>query len=498
MARPHVQVIVGDDCDIPITLRESISRIEASASFRPLPDAVRRGVPLSADTIVIIVPEDSRPITHLLRVLFDRLAESPRAVLLLKASGGLVPRLTHPKILPVTFGCELDSTILSARLGMMIEMRPSLHCLHEGLQVSRRSREGAAQRYYHQLRLASQVQRELIPTRLPRIGRLSFSALFKPADYVSGDFYGVHRLDESHIAMSLVDATGHGIPAALMTVFIKRALRGKETAGGKTRILRPDEVLGRLNAELIDADLTDCSFVAAAYAVLNTRTLTLSLARAGAPYPILRRATGALELLRPAGSIAGINPEAEYAVETVQLQAKDTLIMMSDGIEPVVLPNVAAEAAVRTVHRARAFGRFCPGTCLVAPAATQRETTVSAASTAAPNDGQPAAELATLLSPPQELAPRDGDCGWCEELFGPGPEETAMLDWAAEEPPEEPQALSSAVPPDEALLATSWCRLLQEQGPAIALDQLAVRYDSLRRMGRPVDDLTVLSLHVRA
>ena len=83
--------------------------------------------------------------------------------------------------------------------------------------------------------------------------------------------------------MAVADATGHGIPAALLTVYIKRALRGKEIENGSYRILSPDEVLSRLNDDILDARLSECQFVAAVYAVLNTTTLELTVARGGAP-----------------------------------------------------------------------------------------------------------------------------------------------------------------------------------------------------------------------
>ena len=152
----------------------------------------------------------------------------------------------------------------------------------------------------------------------------------------------MHRLDEENLAVAVADATGHGIPAALLTVFIKRALRGKEIEDGRYRIMRPNEVLIRLNEELLDAQLSDCSFVAATYAVLNTRTLTVALARAGSPYPIVRRNSGLLELLRPAGGVVGVTPDARFAVETLQLDPGDALLITSDGLDSVAIPHAAA------------------------------------------------------------------------------------------------------------------------------------------------------------
>ncbi|XAM00337.1 hypothetical protein OT109_02895 [Phycisphaeraceae bacterium D3-23] len=75
-----------------------------------------------------------------------------------------------------------------------------------------------------ELRMAAQLQREFLPAKLPEVGGVSFHVLYRPAGYVSGDIYDVMRLDEHHLGFFVADAVGHGVPAALMTIYIKRAL----------------------------------------------------------------------------------------------------------------------------------------------------------------------------------------------------------------------------------------------------------------------------------
>ncbi|MCJ7730115.1 MAG: SpoIIE family protein phosphatase, partial [Sedimentisphaerales bacterium] len=75
-----------------------------------------------------------------------------------------------------------------------------------------------------QLRLAGQVQRDFLPSYLPDNDRLRWAAIFLPAECVSGDIYDVARLDEQHIGFYIADVVGHGMPAALLTIFIKQAL----------------------------------------------------------------------------------------------------------------------------------------------------------------------------------------------------------------------------------------------------------------------------------
>ena len=68
---------------------------------------------------------------------------------------------------------------------------------------------------------------------------MHFHTLFRPAGYVSGDLYDVARLDERRIGFYVADAVGHGMPAALLTMFIKHALVTKEVRGGVAAAAAP-------------------------------------------------------------------------------------------------------------------------------------------------------------------------------------------------------------------------------------------------------------------
>jgi hypothetical protein len=467
MARAHVETILAHD-SVPASLREAVNRTGACASFRPLSQALRNGVSPHADAVVLIVPDDLRPVQHSLRVLFDRLADCPRAVLVVQPAGGAPANLEHPATVPVIFGSALGADELASRLSTMLDMRPSLDSLHRGMLAKTRQEEDATAAYQRQLRLAQQVQREFIPDNLPSFGAVSFSALFRPTEFVSGDLYDIHRLDEDHIAIAVADATGHGIPAALLTVFVKRALRGKEIHNGSYRLLPPSEVLERLNEELLEANLSECRFVAATYAVLNTRTLVLELARGGTPYPILRRCDGRLELVRPAGSVIGVLPGARYPTEQVQLARGDSLVICSDGIENVVAPQIPAEAL------AQAFSRAADAVSEGAARERQRH----AASGACDDSGCfDTPDPATAVAEPAQAASSEMS-------------EFADISGQCRTP-------AAPLPPDESVLASAWCAALRDEGANAALEQLTVRHDSLRRMGYPLDDLTVLTLHIR-
>src|SRR5262245_29469445 len=97
----------------------------------------------------------------------------------------------------------------------------------------------AYQQIDRELELARRIQESFLPRSLPELPRLRFAAAFKPQGHVGGDFYDVFRLDEHHVAFYVADAMGHGVPASLLTIFIKQTVKPKEIVGSDYRLAPP-------------------------------------------------------------------------------------------------------------------------------------------------------------------------------------------------------------------------------------------------------------------
>lgn len=187
-----------------------------------------------------------------------------------------------------------------------------------------------------QLRLAGFVQRDFLPTQLPNTSEVQWAATFLPAEWVSGDIYDVARIDEQHIGFYVADAVGHSMPAALLTMFIKQALVMRETISNNYRIFSPSEIMSNLNVRMTAQKLSGYQFATCCYCLLNIKTLQLTYARAGHPYPILIRAQAEPEQLEIRGPLLGIFEKAEYIQQTIQLQRGDKLLLYSDGAEAFI------------------------------------------------------------------------------------------------------------------------------------------------------------------
>jgi sigma-B regulation protein RsbU (phosphoserine phosphatase) len=187
-----------------------------------------------------------------------------------------------------------------------------------------------------ELRLAGRVQQDFLPSQLPNTDQLQWSTIFLPAEWVSGDIYNIVRIDEQHIGFYVADVVGHGMPAALLTIFLKQALVMRETIENNYRIFSPAEVMKNLNLRLAEQKLSGYQFATCCYCLLNTKTLQLTYARAGHPYPVLIRGRQHPKQLEIRGSLLGIFEQAEYLQETIQLQPGDKLLLYSDGAESFI------------------------------------------------------------------------------------------------------------------------------------------------------------------
>jgi len=208
------------------------------------------------------------------------------------------------------------------------------------LNVMRRRDEhvnGVINKLDEEQRLAARLQRDFLPKALPQLGRVHFQTLYRPAGYVSGDLYDVLRLDENNVGFYVADAVGHGMPAALLTMFMKNALVTKDVNTSAYRLLDPSETMARLNYSLCEQNLSHATFATAAYGRIDTSTLRLTFSTGGHPNPVLVRDGRATDLKND-GALLGIFPDERFTDCTFQLQRGDRVFVYTDGIE-LIFPD---------------------------------------------------------------------------------------------------------------------------------------------------------------
>jgi phosphoserine phosphatase RsbU/P len=189
--------------------------------------------------------------------------------------------------------------------------------------------------------LARRIQFRSLPHALPEAPRVRFAMHYVPRGQVGGDFYDAFRLDERHVGMYVADAMGHGVTAGLLTILVKNSVLAKEVHGQRYRLIAPDEVLQRLNRELIEQQLTENPFITMVYVLLNHQDGTLHFARAGHPYPLLVPQRGDPRFLQVEGSLLGVF-DTQFPCSVHQLRSGDKVLLFSDGMNAAQFGDQAA------------------------------------------------------------------------------------------------------------------------------------------------------------
>ena len=339
-------VLVTDRAETAVRLRQMIE--PAWATIEAAPDG-RLPEPLDADIVLIDLPaEDVRAMERALGIA-ARLRDSPTPVTVVD---GRLPRQKRIALYRagvmgfVSLGEDPEE--LAARLG-------SLHAAKRvAAQALKRLRDHT-RHLDEQLRLAQRLQRDFLPHRLPDVGGARFAARLEPAAWVAGDFYDVFRLDERHVGFYVADAVGHGIPAALLTVFVKKSLQTKRIEGKQYELISPDEALRLLNADLLSAELQEMPFITMVYGIYDEAARECLYARAGHPRPLVLGPKGGLEQLDGEGPLLGIFGDAAFELRRRRLEPGDRLLLYTDGAERVVPDRRADPAKLLEVIQASAL-----------------------------------------------------------------------------------------------------------------------------------------------
>jgi serine phosphatase RsbU (regulator of sigma subunit) len=197
----------------------------------------------------------------------------------------------------------------------------------------------ANQRMKRDLDAAARVQRTLLPDNLPEVQGLSFAWSYKPCDELAGDALNIVRINDDLIAVYLLDVSGHGVPAALLSVTATRGLnpRSGGTAslvagpGANPEAVDPVHVASRLNS-LYPMESNGDHYFTMIYGLLDVHTRRLRFTVAGHPGPILAPTGGHPRRLDVSGLPIGMIAEAEYEESVIELQPGDRLYLHSDGL----------------------------------------------------------------------------------------------------------------------------------------------------------------------
>ena len=200
------------------------------------------------------------------------------------------------------------------------------------------------ERMKRDLEAAAKIQQSFLPTKLPECEKVEFAWKYVPCDELAGDTLNVFFLDEEHIGLYLLDVSGHGVPAALLSVNLSRILNPnpgqsdllKEhnlNSENGYQIVPPEDVADRLN-QRFPLDNTTEQYFTMQYGQLNIKSGILKFFSAGHPPMIHVKKDGSSKAIQvrsmPIGFMVGVGKV--YNEETLKLENGDRLYFYSDGI----------------------------------------------------------------------------------------------------------------------------------------------------------------------
>jgi phosphoserine phosphatase RsbU/P len=182
----------------------------------------------------------------------------------------------------------------------------------------------------HQLRLelneAREIQRGLMPRRMPNVNGFSLASAWQPAHDVSGDYLAAFKFNESRVGLCVADVAGKGLPAALLMSNMQAALKSFAS-----ETISPSELCDKLN-RLMCGNTPLRKFVSCFYGDLDVSNRTMTFTNAGHNPPFLMRRIGECIRLDDGGCVIGAFAESGFTQGEIRFDKGDRLLLFTDGV----------------------------------------------------------------------------------------------------------------------------------------------------------------------
>jgi phosphoserine phosphatase RsbU/P len=189
------------------------------------------------------------------------------------------------------------------------------------------------------LKAAAWMQQRLLPPPALEANGLRCHWRFEPSGYVAGDIFNFFAMDEREVGFYLLDVSGHGVPAAMLSVTLSMILTPDAARGSPlmrlnratqlSEILSPGDAIRELNRRF---QTKDDRYFTMIYGLFETSSSILRVAQAGHPGPVLIGKNCQPEILGTGGMPVGLWNEIDFDCFEVPVRAGDRLLLYSDGV----------------------------------------------------------------------------------------------------------------------------------------------------------------------
>ncbi len=204
------------------------------------------------------------------------------------------------------------------------------------------------ERMKNDLGAAAEIQRSLLPPEYAEIQGVRFASAFRPCDELGGDIFNAFQLDGRHLGLYILDVSGHGVSAALLSVTLSRILspppdqssllRQQIGNSAEYHLVQPVEVANKLNRQF-PMKPDKLQYFTLVYGILDLETHDFRYVVAGHPRPIhISRNSGAI-CIDDGGIPIGALRDSRYVECSINLEPGDRLFLYSDGITETTSPD---------------------------------------------------------------------------------------------------------------------------------------------------------------
>jgi sigma-B regulation protein RsbU (phosphoserine phosphatase) len=205
----------------------------------------------------------------------------------------------------------------------------------------------------HDLEIAQDIQRLLLPSEAPVVAGFEIAGINIPARHVSGDYFDYIKVDDEHLGVAIADVSGKGVPASIIMAICRSVLRSQATGNPS-----PADVLQKVNRQIYP-DIKEDMFISMAYVVLDHAHNKIMLSRAGHDAPLhYQRATETVTSVKPPGMVVGIDSGSVFDRITgnfaLSLEQDDCLLLYTDGVTEALNANGDEFGPERMIESVRA------------------------------------------------------------------------------------------------------------------------------------------------
>lgn len=235
------------------------------------------------------------------------------------------------------------------------------------LVAAKKELDSTYQEIKKDLESAAKIQRALLPTRSPDVEDFRFAWHFEPCTDLAGDFLNLVHLDDRHLGVYVLDVSGHGVAAALLSVTLSRWLSANPAQSilftrsdpkSDYEITPPAKVAAQLNDQLFH-DAETSQYFTMIYGILDTETNTFRYVSAGHSGPVHQPFGRPARLLDSTSAPVGLLEQVEYNEGVIELEPGDRLFLYTDGLTESLNEDdeeLGEERILRVLYSSRRLG----------------------------------------------------------------------------------------------------------------------------------------------